>query len=298
MNDKRQTIVTHSGGFHADDVFAVAAILLARGRENFVIVRTRDPEKIIRGDIVIDVGREYLPANFRFDHHQEGGAGVRPNSIPYAAFGLIWKHFSQELCSSRVVAETIDVKLVQPIDAMDNGVQLFELTAPPIFPYLLQDLVTAFRPTWKGEADLDQSFLSVVDVAVKVLEREIAHAESLVEGETMVRLTLERAQDKRVVVLDRPYPYERVLADSLETIFVVEPDISVKGYWSVKAVKTEPQSFDARLLFPISWAGKEGAALVQVSGVPDAVFCHNQRFIAVAKSKEGAIALARRALDS
>jgi uncharacterized UPF0160 family protein len=36
--------------------------------------------------------------------------------------------------------------------------------------------------------------------------------------------------------------------------------------------------------------------LAQVTGVADAVFCHNKLFMAVAKSKEGAIKLAELAL--
>jgi len=36
--------------------------------------------------------------------------------------------------------------------------------------------------------------------------------------------------------------------------------------------------------------------LAKVTGVPDATFCHNGRFLAVAKSKEGALKLAEIAL--
>ncbi|MEK7088001.1 MAG: MYG1 family protein, partial [Patescibacteria group bacterium] len=40
------------------------------------------------------------------------------------------------------------------------------------------------------------------------------------------------------------------------------------------------------------------AKLAEVTGVPDAVFAHRNRFMAVARSKEGAIALAKLALQS
>jgi uncharacterized UPF0160 family protein len=42
---------------------------------------------------ILDVGDIYNPDQFRFDHHQAGGAGKRENDISYASCGLIWKHF-------------------------------------------------------------------------------------------------------------------------------------------------------------------------------------------------------------
>jgi uncharacterized UPF0160 family protein len=52
------------------------------------------------------------------------------------------------------------------------------------------------------------------------------------------------------------------------------------------------------MLFPDSWAGKRDAELVKATGVADAIFCHNNRFMMVAGSKEGALALAELALSS
>jgi len=50
-------------------------------------------------------------------------------------------------------------------------------------------------------------------------------------------------------------------------------------------------------LFPESWAGKNGKELAEITGVEDAIFCHNARFICSAKSKEGAMKLAQMALE-
>src|SRR5437764_1161911 len=95
------TIVAHNGNFHADDVFAVATVLLVLERSDFPawrqaipkIIRTRDPKTIEKADFVVDVGGVYDAENNRFDHHQAGGAGTRANGIPYASFGLVWKKF-------------------------------------------------------------------------------------------------------------------------------------------------------------------------------------------------------------
>ena len=47
-------IATHSGSFHADDVFGVA--VLAALSPDHRIVRTRDPQEIAPADFVVDVG--------------------------------------------------------------------------------------------------------------------------------------------------------------------------------------------------------------------------------------------------
>ena len=58
----------------------------------------------------------------------------------------------------------------------------------------------------------------------------------------------------------------------------------------------EPGSFGQRLPLPEAWAGLEGAALAEQTGVPDAVFVHLRRFVGAARSRDGAIAMARKAM--
>ena len=49
---------------------------------------------------------------------------------------------------------------------------------------------------------------------------------------------------------------------------------------------------------PKEWGGLRDEALQRVTGVSDAVFCHTGLFLCGAKSKEGAITLARKALEA
>jgi uncharacterized UPF0160 family protein len=88
--NKKVKIVTHSSEFHADDVLAVAVVCLYLDKKgaNYEIIRSREKDLINKGDYVLDVGGVYDISKNRFDHHQIGGAGVRENGIPYAAFGL------------------------------------------------------------------------------------------------------------------------------------------------------------------------------------------------------------------
>ena len=46
------------------------------------------------------------------------------------------------------------------------------------------------------------------------------------------------------------------------------------------------------------WAGLPEEELVRVTGVPDAVFVHLRRFVAAARTRDGAIALAKLALQA
>ncbi|MBI2474774.1 MAG: MYG1 family protein [Candidatus Taylorbacteria bacterium] len=50
--------------------------------------------------------------------------------------------------------------------------------------------------------------------------------------------------------------------------------------------------------FPKRGRGKETTIWSKLSGVPDAVYCANGRFVAYAGSKEGAMELAKKALQA
>ena len=298
MKDSKKLIVVHDGGFHADDAFAVAALLLHLDG-NAEVVRSRDPKIIESGDFVVDVGGVYYAERNRFDHHQSGGAGMRENKIPYAAFGLVWKKFGASISGSAEIASRVDAKLVQPIDAADNGVQLGSYENAASFPYVIQNAVFAFEPTWnEKDISLDTQFGKAMEFARIILQREIAHARDAVLGEERVRAVYDTATDKRVIVLDAKYEWSDILGEKAEPLFVVTPDRGPSGNWRAHAVRVNTNSFVSRLSFPKEWAGKRDVELARISGVSDAVFCHNKLFTVAAKSKEGAIKLARKALAS
>ncbi len=296
MSVPTKTIVTHDGGFHADDVFACAALFLhLHGKA--MVVRSRDAETIAQGDIVFDVGGEYDEARNRFDHHQPGGAGARENGIPYAAFGLVWKKFGVSVAGSADIAALVDEVLVQPIDAHDNGVALGTYADTPPFPYTLQKVVFAFEPSWNEPTrSLDAAFAEAQAVASAVLLREIAHARDTLEGKRRVQTAYEAAADKRIIVLDAKYEWSALLMEKPEPLFVVTPDRGAAGNWRAHTVCARANSFASRVSFPEAWAGKCNEELATISGVPDAVFCHNKLFTVAAKTKEGAVALAKKAL--
>jgi len=300
------TIVAHNGRFHADDVFAVATIKLFLERSDFpawrnskvTIIRTRDLEKIEKADFVVDVGGRHDEKNNRFDHHQEGGAGIRPNGIPYASFGLVWKKFGQPITDNQLVADRIDRFLAQPIDAHDNGFELSRSTLPDVLPYTIQRVVMAFSQTWKeSPAILDTQFATLVAFAKDILEREIKHAIDFFEAESAVLDIYNRTEDKRILVFDTHYPVEEILHRVSEPLYIIRPDVQNQT-WKINAMPIHSRTFELKKSFPASWAGKQDDELAKITGVPDALFCHNKLFLAVARSQAGALQLAKLALEA
>ncbi|MDO8510200.1 MAG: MYG1 family protein [bacterium] len=294
MKNSISEIVTHNSRFHTDDVFAVAALTLLLGEVR--VIRTREPSAFADADYVVDVGNLYDPGARRFDHHQEGGAGARQNGVPYASFGLVWKTYGKEIAGSEAVFEKIDQKLVQPIDAMDNGIDIL-MPKNAVSPYLIQDITFAFGSSWKEkDRDIDAAFMEMVGLAKKILEREIIRSRDEIEATTYVEEAYRRADDKRVVVLEDAYPYDALVSHH-EVLYVVRPNIQ-SANWKVEAVSAGLRTYAVRKPLPAEWAGKRDEDLAALTGVADALFCHNGRFLAVAGSKAGALSLAKLALGA
>ena len=288
MNDK--TIATHNGNFHADDVFSIAA--LKHIFPSFNLIRTRDLELITKADIVIDVGGEYDAEAGRFDHHQRGGAGQRDNGIPYSSFGLIWQKYGLEICQgNQEVANSIDADLVSTIDAIDCG--HVEGVSKGIS---LSHTISMFNPTWQEDNHFDECFDEAVDFASRILTRFIASASGGINAKTIVAKAIENAADPRVIVLEKYTPWKRTVhALSTEALYMIYPSSS--GQWRIQTVPVEPGSFEDRKPLPAPWAGLSDKALKDVTGIDDAMFCHNGLFIAGAESFESTMKMAAIALQ-
>jgi len=288
MNDK--TIVTHNGNFHADDVFSVAA--LKNIFSSFNLIRTRDLTVISQADIVIDVGGEYNPDTGRFDHHQRGGAGERENGIPYSSFGLIWQKYGLEICQgNQEIADSVDAGLVSTIDAIDCG--HVEGVSKGIS---LSQTISMFNPTWQEDSHFDDCFDEAVDFASRVLTRFIASASGGINAKEIVASAIENASDPRVIVLEKYTPWKRTVhALSDKALYMIYP--SETGQWRIQTVPAELGSFEDRKPLPKAWAGLSDEALQKVTGIEDAMFCHNGLFIAGTKSFEGTMKMAAMALE-
>lgn len=160
---------THSGKFHADDVFSSALLLYLNPQ--ITITRGNQVPEGYDG-IVFDIGRG------RYDHHQRDSR-VRENGVPYAAFGLLWEELGGEILGG-TLAQRFDEEFVQPLDNNDNTGEKNELAS----------LIGNFNPVWDAqkqkiydkskltagqkECGLTGEFLHAVRIAGLILENKFA----------------------------------------------------------------------------------------------------------------------------
>jgi uncharacterized UPF0160 family protein len=307
-------LVTHSGKLHCDEVFAYAVLRLALGlREpgkDHTLARTRKPEVIEAADIVWDVGFVFDPATSRFDHHQRG-APVREDGLPFSSAGLVWRVYGERAVAallkpsgSEVFAATIaaelDEKVVRPIDENDNGVSVGGSLQRDVLG--LATLVSDFNPTWddpagSGPTAGDAAFLEATGLVLTMLRRRVEGLRARLAAEAIVLAAHGAGEDPRVLVLDRGMPWKNVVfAHNLPVLFTVSP--ASNGNWMLDTMSPEPGSFEQRLPLPEAWAGLQAEALAAETGVADAVFVHLRRFVGAAKSRAGALAMARKALEA
>lgn len=254
---------THAGKFHADDVFSAALLRLLN--PNIQFQRARAVPENCDG-IVFDIGWG------KFDHHQSG-APVRENGVPYAAFGLLWREFGQELVGEE--AENFDLHFIQPLDLEDNTGCGHPLAAA----------IGAFNPCWDSDDDPDVNFDKALEVAYAILSRKIEEVNGIRRAGTLVKSAISRMKD-RIVVLDRYAPWKQFAVDS-DALFVVSP--SMRGGFSAQGVPVSTQDNTLRLPFPEDWAGKTAEELQQLTGLETIRFCHNNRFLVSADSLEDAV---------
>jgi uncharacterized UPF0160 family protein len=289
-------IATHNGSFHADEVFAVAALGLLG--DPVEVVRTRDRDALAQADLRVDVGFSDDAATGDFDHHQREFDAVRENGVRYASFGLVWREFGARVCDGdQEVADAVDATLVQAVDANDIGQQLTQPLIDGIRPMSVSSIIGGFNARWDETLAPERErerFDAAVTLAQGILAREVASAASGRRAERIVREAIAAAADPRVVELPVNAPWKQALVpEAPDALFVIHPK---RQGFGLEAVPRELGSFDNRRDLPADWAGLDGADLVAATGVEDALFCHAKRFLVVARSHAGIERLAQLAL--
>ncbi|QSY92993.1 MYG1 family protein [Rhizobium bangladeshense] len=295
-------LVTHSGGFHADEL--LSSVILTRLFPQARLIRSRAPEWITPAPdrIIYDVGGAYNSATGVFDHHQRG-APLRDDGQPYSSFGLIWKHYGRQYLAASGLPEdhvealhaSFDTGFVLPIDLTDNGAlspsgPLAGLTLPA----LLETLKPVFDET-EPEAD-DRAFLSALGIARSFVEAGIAQSAAKLRAEAIVYRAIEAAGQGRVLELPRGMPFRPAIvkAGADHLLFVVHPR---EKDWCVTGIRRGDEGFELRADLPVAWAGLANGELEAACGIKGASFCHNGRFIAAAKTREAALAMAELAVQ-
>ncbi|MFD2739002.1 MYG1 family protein [Sulfitobacter aestuarii] len=297
-------LVTHSGGFHADEL--LSSVVLTRLFPDAELIRSRDTTWITpREDrIIYDVGGQFDAGAQIFDHHQRPNP-LREDGQPYSSFGLIWAHYGRDYLRAmdvpeqdvEAIHESFDRSFVLPVDLLDNGA-VNAAGAGPLFagltlPVLLESLKPVFDDP-DEDAD-DRAFLAALPVARAFVEAQVRRKAAKYRAEALVMAAIEAAGDGRVLELPMGMPFrhgiEKAAADHL--LFVIHPRSSD---WALTTIRLGEDTFDNRADLPAAWAGLTDAALEAASGVRGTKFCHNGRFIAVASSREAVLQMAELAV--
>jgi len=275
------TVGTHSGTFHADDVLAFA-LIRCRIDPEAIVVRTRDLSRLEPCDWVIDVGGRFDPASLRFDHHQGAYDGPRSSA------GMIVDHFERQGLIESGLAAELRHRLVDYVDDVDTGRR-----APVADVPCFASMVEALAQQACSDEALDAAFLVAADMAANYVKALISAYERKERAAQVVRDAMAEAveQGSPLIELDQYYPWKAAYfasgGETHPTEFVMFP--SGDGTWKVVAIPPRLGCFDQKRSLPASWAGKMGAELEQATGVAGSVFCHKNRFIAVFRSREGAV---------
>ena len=296
-------LVTHSGGFHADEV--LSSVILTRLFPDATLVRSRAPDWIRPGPdrIVYDVGGAYDPDARIFDHHQRG-APTRADGAPYSSFGLIWKSFGRDYLALSGIRDAeidgvhaaFDQGFVLPVDLVDNGA-LDPSSAGPLAGLTLPALIETLKPVFDDpdpEADR-RCFDSALDLARRFVEAEIGRAAAKLRAEALVTAAITEAGENRILELPRGMPFRAAIvkAGADHLLFVVHPRDTD---WCVTGIRKNEDGFELRADLPAHWAGLTGAALEAACGIEGASFCHKGLFVAAAGTRDAALALAELAV--
>lgn len=279
---------THSGKFHADDVFS-SALLLYLNPQITITRGNRVPEEY--DGIVFDIGRG------RYDHHQRDSR-VRENGVPYAAFGLLWEELGGEILGE-TLAQRFDEEFVQPLDNNDNTGEKNELAS----------LIGNFNPVWdeteaadgvteeERDRGLSVGFLRAVQVAGMVLENKFARYRADARADEKINqvLAMQETQggDARILVLPEFVPCQKRLKET-DTAFVIFP--SNRGGYCIQPQK-KPDSMNYKCSFPKQWLGLENEELQKATGLASAGFCHKGGFLMTVGDEADAIRACKISLE-
>ena len=284
IKQKNASAFTHSGKFHADDVFS-AALLLYLNPE-ITITRGNQVTENYEG-LVFDIGRG------QYDHHQKDSR-IRDNGVPYAAFGLLWEKLGPEILGEELALK-FDESFVQPLDINDNTGEKNELAT----------LIGNFNPGWDSKSSNDEAFFQAVSVAGMILENKFErylgneradrrveevlteHAASLASGDTP-------AENTNILILPEFIPCQKRLSET-NIAYVIFP--STRGEYCIQPQKKE-YSLNYKCSFPSEWLGLENEELQKETGLSSASFCHKGGFLMTTATLEDARKACQISLDT
>lgn len=292
-NVEEANAITHSGTFHADDIFST--IFLAKFQEVFLF-RTNEYNKISNNNqIVFDIGCG------EFDHHGDS-AKVRANGVKYCAFGLLFEKFGRKYLKEKQVEDIEEVyqmylkDFILQIDAIDNGI--FPARPKDYNILTLSSIIELYNPTWKEAKDTNATFLEAIQIGNLIFERIEKRILDKLAAKTIVEEQLKKTEGE-IIQFEEYLPFMDFLLSSNQEnakniLFAIFP--SNRGGYNIRAINKEIGSFKNRLDFPKEWGGKSKEELYEMTQIKTFRFCHSNLFLCSCDELEDAIKIAKLAL--
>eukprot|EP00761_Pharyngomonas_kirbyi_P000931 gb/GECH01000932.1/.p1 GENE.gb/GECH01000932.1/~~gb/GECH01000932.1/.p1 ORF type:complete len:405 (+),score=102.59 gb/GECH01000932.1/:1-1215(+) len=317
-------IGTHDGKFHCDEALACALLKITKKFQDAIVVRSRNPDILRRCSVVVDVGGAYNPDNHRYDHHMREFTDTldQEHQTKLSSAGLIYKHFGKEILSQFFkeehqkeyldeIYQKVYTNFIEHIDGIDNGINVstsgevnYNVTTS------LSSRVGRLNPMW-NEVSTEGLENERFKKAMKLTGSEFLECvHYLINGWLPARKYVVDAVNKRneidssgeIICMETFCPWKEHLLD-VEKEKGIEGQIKyclfqdTRGAWRIQAVPLEPESFDNRMPLPEAWRGLRDSDLNAKSGVEGCIFVHASGFIGGNKTYDGALDMARKALE-
>jgi uncharacterized UPF0160 family protein len=294
------------------------------------LLRSRDPAALEECDIIVDVSGVY-DGTKHFDHHQRTFSETfsPAYSTKLSSAGLIYKHFAPALIAQRLnkpvddpavdlIYQKLYKEFIEALDANDNGISAYPADAKAAFStggITLPSMVGALNPNWNAPVDQageDQMFEQASRLMGETFVRKLDY---YVNAWLPARVFVENAiaerekydADGRILVFEQSLPWKDhlftleqelgITEDAKKPLYVLYGEGAGKPNWRIQCVPVSKDSFESRKPLPEAWRGVRDEDLSQVTGIPGGVFVHASGFIGGNKSFEGALAMAKKALE-
>ena len=246
-----QKAFTHGGQFHADDVFS-AALLKILWPDIKIIRGNKVPDNF--DGLIFDIGLG------KFDHHQKNNE-CRPNGVPYASFGKLWREFGLKIVSKNAFLK-IDKCLCSPIDYADNTGKFDTLTMA----------IKSMNSPWFSNSNNYSEFIKAVNIAKELLLATIKKVENDEKAEILLESNI-LVDNNGIIILQKYVPWKKLIGTDAK--FVIYP--SNRGGYNAQIVAdiNHPATWG----FPPEWYGLTKEELVEVSGIKELNFCHISGFV-------------------
>lgn len=251
--------------------------------------------------------------------------------LVYMHFGkeIIANRREAEPSTVDLIYNKIYQSFVEAVDANDNGVSAYDsegLAAAGLEKrfsnggFTLGAMVGRMNANWndpmpsdpaEAQAAEDERFVAASQRIGEEFDRGLDYyVNAWVPARALVEKAFnERPQhdaDGRIMVLsgqscpwkDHLYALEEENSEAGKVLYVLYPEKPTPdAKWRVQTVSATKDSFESRKPLPKEWRGVRDEELDKVSGVPGCVFVHAAGFIGGNKTFDGALELAKKALN-